>query len=74
MGDKLLLLKKQNGKCFYCGVIVHHRGTHEDDYNRDPHWMTTDHKIPWSLGGKTDLENCVIACRSCNSRKGMRVE
>lgn len=29
-----------------------------------------DHKIPWSQGGKTTVENGQIACLACNSTKG----
>ena len=29
-----------------------------------------DHKIPWSQGGKTTVENGQVACPSCNSSKG----
>ena len=30
---------------------------------------TIDHCVPASRGGANALENCVMACRSCNSRK-----
>jgi len=29
-----------------------------------------DHKIPWSKGGKTTVENGQVACPACNSAKG----
>lgn len=29
-----------------------------------------DHKIPWSKGGKTTVENGQVACPSCNASKG----
>jgi len=32
--------------------------------------LTIDHVIPRSLGGKTNWENCVASCRSCNGKKG----
>lgn len=32
--------------------------------------MEGDHITPWRLGGKTNLENCQMLCRSCNRRKG----
>lgn len=31
---------------------------------------TLDHLYPVSRGGKDELENVVISCRSCNSAKG----
>ncbi|HEX6293396.1 MAG TPA: HNH endonuclease [Herpetosiphonaceae bacterium] len=34
---------------------------------------TIDHVIPQSKGGTHDLSNLVLACRSCNSRKGARM-
>ena len=34
--------------------------------------MTIDHVIPSSRGGKSSFENCVAACKSCNSEKNDR--
>jgi 5-methylcytosine-specific restriction endonuclease McrA len=34
--------------------------------------LTIDHVIPRMLGGHTDWENVVAACRECNHRKGGR--
>ena len=36
----------------------------------DYHELNIDHVIPLSKGGKTNWENCVTSCKSCNSRKG----
>lgn len=33
------------------------------------HEMQADHKIPWSKGGKTLAENCVMLCSACNRKK-----
>ena len=32
--------------------------------------MEGDHPIPWHLGGKTDADNCVMLCQTCNREKG----
>ena len=63
--EKAQLLKKHDGKCFYCGVVLEFGG---DDYNRNPNWFSTDHKIPISKGGGNG-DNVVAACRRCNCRK-----
>lgn len=34
---------------------------------------TVDHIIPIALGGTDDPENLTSACRSCNSRKGVKL-
>ena len=34
--------------------------------------FTIDHIKPYALGGKTDLSNASLKCRSCNSKKGAR--
>lgn len=71
--ERLLLINKQAGLCFYCtDNLKWIENGDPDDLNKDPKWATIDHKIPWVLGGKTDLENCVVACRSCNISKGAR--
>jgi len=44
--------------CQYCG-------SHED--------LTIDHVIPRSRGGKSSFDNCVVACRPCNNRKGNKI-
>lgn len=31
--------------------------------------MQADHKTPWSKGGKTVAENCVMLCTDCNRKK-----
>ncbi len=44
--------------CSYCGKSAKN--------------LTVDHIIPRSRGGKTNFENCVASCKSCNSRKGSK--
>lgn len=34
--------------------------------------LELDHVVAESAGGPTDAENIVLACRSCNRRKGVR--
>jgi hypothetical protein len=50
----LAILEKFQGLCAYC--------EHEP-------FSTLDHLIPFIAGGGTVAENCVPACRVCNSRK-----
>ena len=57
--DILFLLKQQKNKCFYCG---------KDMGNS----YTIDHKIPLCRNGLNEISNVVIACRSCNVKKGKR--
>ena len=44
--------------CQYCGHKVNKKTA------------TLDHVLPSSLGGKTNYENCVCACITCNGKKG----
>lgn len=48
---------KQDQKCKICGEVF--------EYNE----MHGDHWDPWSKGGKTIPDNCVMLCRECNLRK-----
>lgn len=47
--------------CQYCGEAYSGRN------------LTIDHVVPLSKGGKTNWENCVTACKSCNSAKSDRL-
>jgi len=51
-------------KCQVCG-----RSPATDPATR----LHVDHKIPWSLGGPTTLENLVTLCEKCNLGKGNSV-
>lgn len=46
-------------RCAYCGI-------------KPKRYLSMDHIIPVSAGGRHDADNVVPACRSCNSRKGNR--
>ena len=45
--------------CFYCGDLF-------EEHNMP----SLEHLIPKSLGGKTWIENLVLACRNCNASRG----
>lgn len=49
-------------QCQYCGDVFAAKD------------LTLDHVIPRSKGGKTTWENSVTACKSCNHRKGARMD
>lgn len=48
--------------CYYC-----ERKLTEDE-------KTVDHKLPVSRGGTNDMQNLVICCQKCNSKKSDRTE
>ena len=53
--SRSLIYKRDNHTCQYCGSTKK---------------LTIDHVIPRSRGGKDTWENMVIACSSCNTKKG----
>ena len=55
---KTILREIQGNRCAYCRCL-------------DPD--TIDHVVPLSKGGEHSWENVVLACRSCNSRKGTKL-
>ena len=59
--EELQQLIDDNTKCFYCGCVV-------TDDNRH-----IDHFIPLSKGGLHDLHNLVVACATCNLKKGTKM-
>lgn len=52
--------------CHYCGVLTVPKS---DDRKL---WPTVDHIIPITRGGDHSMANSVLACQSCNARKGNR--
>lgn len=66
---KLLLVavsRRDGTLCRYCQVpTIMTRDGH-------PRRRTLDHVIPQNLGGTDEMENLVVCCQSCNSRKGAR--
>lgn len=49
---------RDGGKCQYCGNKVPRAS------------LTYDHVVPRAQGGKTEWTNIVIACGTCNQKKG----
>jgi 5-methylcytosine-specific restriction endonuclease McrA len=54
------LIERDGPSCVWCGREL---------WRRD---LTLEHVVPRSRGGHTTLENAVVACRSCNRRRGSR--
>jgi 5-methylcytosine-specific restriction endonuclease McrA len=76
------LSEQQNHRCCYCGTDTWiGDGTGEFKYpfepDRLPHHhpsqkATGDHLIPLSEGGKDALDNMIMACTRCNTKRGVR--
>src|SRR5690242_19573794 len=54
------LMARDGPACVWCGREL---------WRRD---LTLEHVIPRSRGGHATAENAVVACRSCNKRRGSR--
>ncbi len=59
--NKRTLFERQEGICNGC----------KKEFRLDE--MEADHIIPWSKGGKTELNNGQMLCRQCNRSKGNKV-
>ncbi|NCO52979.1 MAG: HNH endonuclease [Deltaproteobacteria bacterium] len=63
--EKARALRQQNwwknrvaqGVCHYCGQRV------------PPKELTLDHVVPLARGGRSSKNNCVPACKTCNTKK-----
>lgn len=53
--SKTMIYKRDSNSCQYCGSTRN---------------LTIDHVIPKCRGGKDTWENLVVACSSCNTKKG----
>ena len=60
--NRMNIFLRDNFCCQYCGKQF---AAHE---------LTFDHVIPRALGGKTEYNNIVSACVSCNTRKGSKLD
>jgi 5-methylcytosine-specific restriction endonuclease McrA len=54
------LIERDGPSCVWCGRNL---------WSRD---LTREHVVPRSHGGHMTFENALIACRSCNKRRGSR--
>lgn len=54
--SKKNVMVRDGYKCVYCGKTKVR--------------FTIDHVVPKYKGGKSSFENCVTACKDCNSKKG----
>lgn len=59
--QKLAILKRAGHCCELCGEKL------------SPDNFHADHKIPYSLGGKTTVYNGQALCSTCNLKKGNRI-
>ena len=55
--QRQVIYRRDNGICQECGKHC--------DWND---WEA-DHIVPWSKGGKTEIENGQVLCPTCNSKK-----
>ena len=63
---RMLAVGARDGwNCHYCGVALTSK-------LNEPNSANTDHKVPRSKGGSDDLDNLVLACARCNTRKHAR--
>lgn len=58
------LAERDGDRCWYCGC---HFDDGEDGAGRA---LTIDHVEPLAGGGRSDLANLRLCCRTCNRRKG----
>jgi len=54
--------------CQYCGVPTLVRPEAGQHFRE----RTLDHIVPLSCGGRDELSNATLVCRSCNARKSTR--
>jgi 5-methylcytosine-specific restriction endonuclease McrA len=57
----------QNWRCHYCKRPMTEPGSADRA-------VTLEHRVPRSLGGKDNFDNCVAACRECNTNKSDALE
>lgn len=56
--DWVCMIDEADGSCYYCGA--------------DDRKLSVDHVLPLSRGGPHSIENLVMACAGCDTRKANR--
>ena len=56
--SRSMIYKRDNNTCMYCGSTRK---------------LTIDHVVPKSKGGGESFNNLVVACSSCNTKKGNKL-
>jgi 5-methylcytosine-specific restriction endonuclease McrA len=51
-------------------ALIYQRDDHTCQYCGSQKRLTIDHVVPKSRGGQDTWENMVVACSSCNTKKG----
>lgn len=76
-----LLVNRDERLCRYCRIRLADEADYLWHYDEDGAsytipagvgWATIDHVVPIARGGTNDLENLVLACSDCNTRKGTK--
>lgn len=52
-----LVIERDGNVCRYCCRVI------------NINYLTVDHVVPFSRGGKTVMDNLVVACKKCNQKK-----
>jgi len=60
------LMESQGNRCCYCGLRWNQPWYHPHEQDAP----SIEHFIPRFWGGKTNYDNCVAACRFCNTNYG----
>ena len=63
-GQRQAIIDRARGCCEYCLCQL--------KYSPDP--FSTEHIVPQSLGGRTNLNNLALACLGCNGYKYNKIE
>lgn len=54
---------RQKGRCYYC----------HEKLDKDRSSWVAEHIVPLSRGGSNSIDNIVVACRTCNLKKGSKM-
>ena len=61
------LIKRDNGVCHYCKQPTKKTSPYANPRGTD---ATREHIVPRAFGGPNTIDNFVLACASCNHRRG----
>lgn len=70
---RAIMFEQQGGVCFWCRIPMSLRKPDSSEQMPAPNYATFDELLPRLRGGTLQWSNTVLACWTCNFRRGTKI-